>query len=310
MVSALSLHSIEMMRRRPQDIFDLHIGTTGEIARTAFVETFLENTDCGALLFMDADHTVPRDAAERLRSHDLPMVSAHYVRRSWPPYPVAYAPDESWPLRPYIDHPTTGLVEIGATGFGCLYVTREVVKAIQDTLEAEEPIVANYPYPERAGDWGRVGGDLRFCDKARQLGYKIYMDMNLSIGHVAWAPLGMKEFILAGRDRPFLDNYRQEAAKKLGGNQMDQATKEAIEARMVWHEREVTEAERKILVLRREILGLREEIVRREGAGKEDLELLKESRDTEIEPEVPLSSTEVPLRDITTGEDGNIEIIE
>lgn len=276
-VPALALHSIETMQRRSGDILDIHIGTTGEQARTAIMESFLKKKEYGALLFMDADHTVPKHTAERLRGHNLDMVSAHYVRRNFPPYPVAFAPDKSWPLHPMVRHPTTGLVEIGATGFGCLYVKRRVVEAVAATLRPGEPMVANYPFPEKQDSWARVGGDLRFCTKARDLGYKLYMDMDLQIGHMTWWPQDMREVISQGMDRPYLYVYRETAERKLRVNGMDIETQEAIRSHKSQYERKISEAQQEINELQGEIHELQNHVMIHRGGLIETQELLKQS---------------------------------
>ena len=134
------------------------------------------------LLQLDTDQTYPPDLIKRLLSHNLPIVSAK-VHRRYPPFdPILYrgpvekvepVPEEEWKQH--------GLVEVNATGAACMLVKTDVY------LDVEYPW---YEFVSRKE--GRdIGEDVYFCYKAREAGYKIFVDCSIQIGHLG--PFEMNE---------------------------------------------------------------------------------------------------------------------
>lgn len=132
--------SIQLIQRREGDSHLNFIrATKGYESRQAHITNFLE-TDFDYILFLDADHVFPRHTLERLRSHGLPFVSGFYVRRRYDLVaPVWYEPYRgvlpltiwSAPVEP------DSLYEIGASGWGCLLVHRDVITAVRSVCKGE-----------------------------------------------------------------------------------------------------------------------------------------------------------------------------
>lgn len=154
-------------------------GPTSNIAdiRNNMVEQALQN-DVTKFLQLDTDQTYPRDVIHRLLTHDLPIVAAK-VHRRYPPFdPILYRgesvdkliniPDEEW-------KGDRGIIEVSATGSGCILVDMNVYLDIE------------YPWYEHnvKKDGMTVGEDVGFCFKAREAGYKVYVDTSIQIGHLA-----------------------------------------------------------------------------------------------------------------------------
>ncbi len=146
--------SIQAIARRAGDEGPFFIrATKGYEARQMHLNKFMDSRH-GFLLLLDHDMTFPQDTLERLRSHGKPYVSGFYLRRQYKPIaPVWYRdnPRGLWPHEPYTDVPEgEGLVKLGASGWGCLLVHREVIEATREILKGEDEIIEDdmdiWPY--------------------------------------------------------------------------------------------------------------------------------------------------------------------
>jgi hypothetical protein len=149
--------SINNIARRSGDTFPVKIrATKGYDARQMHFNKWIYETNHPFMLLLDHDMVFPPDTLERLRSHEIPYVSGYYLRRRWNPVlPVHFDPQEhpyQWPMRPSIDVPERGkLIELGAGGWGCILVHREVALAMRDNvLKGEDWVIEDdmdiYPY--------------------------------------------------------------------------------------------------------------------------------------------------------------------
>lgn len=134
--------SIEKLQRRPGDSLPRPIrATKGFEARQLHFSSWLNETDLPFLLLLDHDMVFAPDTLERLRTHGRPYVSGFYLRRRYAPLaPVwfEYGARGAWPLTPWLDEPERGkLHKLGASGWGCLLIHREVVEAVGRQLKGE-----------------------------------------------------------------------------------------------------------------------------------------------------------------------------
>ena len=183
---------------------------------------------------MDHDQIFPDDALEKLRSHKLPYVTGYYLFRSKVLRPIwfEYQETPSWPQKPYYQKPEPGkLVKLGASGWGCLLVHREVILSVRELLKGEPEIIEDdcdiYPYDlkrilraiEMLDSHGEndairkdavqalkeeirplrvvkdaIGSDLRFPFYARLAGYTLYGDPDVRCGHLIDYPVHPNDF--------------------------------------------------------------------------------------------------------------------
>ena len=146
--------SIEKVQRRAGDSLITYVrATKGYEARQLHFNNFIEGKH-DFLFLMDADQIFPADALERLRSHKLPYISGYYLRRRHAPIlPVwyEYGPRGKWPMQPMTRDPERGkLTKLGASGWGCILVHREVVLAVEKLLKGEPFVIEDdmdlWPY--------------------------------------------------------------------------------------------------------------------------------------------------------------------
>ena len=171
---------------RDGDTKAIKMGTRGDMARMTMGEKFLAGT-WDAILLLDLDMIHPPDLLERLRAHEVDMVTAHYFRRHVEPMRSVVSlitDDDTWPYPTLIDIPDDGLHEIACTGFGCVLIKREVVEAVMRLLPLGSPPFSLGPMPEEANNEnGPFGSDYNFFIRARRLGYKLWLDASLESEH-------------------------------------------------------------------------------------------------------------------------------
>lgn len=207
--------SIHNIQRREGDTFPRFIrATKGYEAREMHINAFLNETDCAFILLLDHDQTFPPDTLEKLRSHKLPYVSGYYMRRRYNPIaPVWFKdnPDNVWPFEPFTDDPERGkLHKLGASGWGCVLIHRDVFTDMKPILKGEPFVIEDdmdvWPYdlakvikgneqlkPLR-GTKDPVGSDIRFPFFAKQAGYTLYGDPDVRCGHMLNYPLSPDDY--------------------------------------------------------------------------------------------------------------------
>ena len=147
--------SIEKITRRAGDSEVNFIrATKGYEARQTHLNNWYEKTEHPFILFLDADMLFPPDTLERLRGHKVPFVSGFYMRRTIRPVaPVWFEQGQPgvMPMRPLMAVlEKNKTYPIGASGWGCILLHRDVVTAMQPFLKGELEIIEDdmdiYPY--------------------------------------------------------------------------------------------------------------------------------------------------------------------
>jgi GT2 family glycosyltransferase len=151
--------------------------------RNFLVERFLARPDFTWLCFLDSDMTPPPATVVRLVSHNKDIVGATCFSRSGE-YLDTYN-DLSGEQAETNDD---GLREVASVGFGCVLVRRAVLAAMtQPFFSTDSPFA--------------LGEDVGFCVKARQLGFRVYLDTRLVVGHLHVLPID-EQNVTALRQQP------------------------------------------------------------------------------------------------------------
>ena len=159
--------SIQNIQTQTGDIGPVFIrATKGYEARQQHFNNWLTQTDCEYMLLLDGDMIFPKDTLEKLRAHNLPYVSGAYLRRTYAPaYPVWFEPfEDGFPLKPWTQKVEPNkLYKIGASGWGCILIHREVADAVEPLLKGEAFVIEDdmdlYPY-----DLSRIMNTLHILD--------------------------------------------------------------------------------------------------------------------------------------------------
>jgi hypothetical protein len=150
--------TIEAIERGRKDTPPLPIrATKGYEARQLHLNNWYENTKHPFMLLLDHDMKFPAHTLKRLRAHGLPYVSGLYMRRRYNPVaPVwfEYGEPGRMPMKPFVVVPQQNtLYRIGASGWGCILIHRDVVTATRKVLKGEPDILEDdmdvYPYDLR-----------------------------------------------------------------------------------------------------------------------------------------------------------------
>ena len=128
---------------------------------------------CSHILFIDSDMTFPQDMIQRLLAHDLDIVATNCARRRMPTGPTAKIGNKLV-YSTLDDH---GLQEVDTIGMGVMLIKADVFRKMSEPW---------FETPWRNDKRGYVGEDVFFCFKAKEIGYKIYIDHDVSreIGHI------------------------------------------------------------------------------------------------------------------------------
>ena len=187
------------------------------MARNALVHEFLK-TDCTELLFIDADVIVTPDDIMRLmaQSGNKDITAGAYPRR---------AKDAKFFADIYFDD--NGNLEFegslmrlkrAPTGFMLIqrHVIEQMVAAHPEWMYEKcpgEQMAAVFDFAIRDGKY--VGEDYLFCDRATQMGFTVYIDVDISLPHV-----GQDTFERNFREEvvmPLLENIYHSKLKVVNG---------------------------------------------------------------------------------------------
>ena len=110
------------------------------------------------------------------------MITGLYFKRNGTELPFIYdeldlptTDDNGKPVKhihEYVDYPADSIFPVKGCGFGCVLTTTKLLKSVWD---AYGPAFAPFPW---------AGEDIAFCHRVNQLGYQIYCDSNVTLGHI------------------------------------------------------------------------------------------------------------------------------
>lgn len=146
-------------------------------ARNQMAAAFMEK-GCDAALFVDCDMLFPPNGLDRMLAHDVDIIAADYRKRAAPFGKIG------WPL-PDVPEPESGLVERTALGLGFMLIRRRVFEAVP------KPWFARIYSGETEANKGVMTEDYYFCLKAREMGFKVWCDLDVTkeVMHIGEQPV-------------------------------------------------------------------------------------------------------------------------
>lgn len=122
------------------------------------------------VLWLDSDIMFPSTMLMDMMAQDKTIITGVIAARRHPFYPCVYI-SEGNKLKPVLDFDGK-LVKVDSCGFGAVLMKTEVLKNMFDEFKTCFQPILGY------------GEDLSFCVRAKKLGYEIYADPNIDIGHI------------------------------------------------------------------------------------------------------------------------------
>jgi hypothetical protein len=186
-VTAVFTHSLALLTKKcgeSNQKISLHMIMGSEVAmqRQQLADEAME-TKATHVLWLDSDMHFPSNVLQGLLSHNKDIIACNYSTRVKPHRPVAFKSENDLDARV---HSGTGIEKIWAIGMGCMLVKREVFESMDRPYFS---VSWNEDYT------GLMGEDIWFCNKAKQHGYDIWLEHDLSehIAHV-----GTREYTIKG----------------------------------------------------------------------------------------------------------------
>lgn len=174
--------SLATLRRVGNPVISFKVGSLVYTARNDLAKMALD-TEADFVFWLDSDMIFKPDTLDRMmvtmETKRLDFLSGLYFRRVTPYTPVLFKTlefDEEKQVCSWTDFKDEELpkdiFEVGGVGFGCVLMRTDVIFEVASK------------YGDMFGPLAGVGEDLSFCWRARQCGYKIYVDPSVSLGHV------------------------------------------------------------------------------------------------------------------------------
>jgi len=188
-------------------------------ARNRLVDEFLHNPDhaeCQWLWFCDTDMVFEPDLLHRMVARamqmDLKILGALCViLLAEGPVPTMFIPDDDAITKVLLDWQPDQVVELAATGTGCLLVHRSALQDMFDRSGGSKNCW--FGFDIRTGKSGiewALGEDVSFCLRAGEAGHKVYVDTTAQVGHhkgpKVWWPSATKEAPATLADRSSDEN--------------------------------------------------------------------------------------------------------
>ena len=179
-VPARFAQSLAMLRTNCQTVVGFQIGSLVWDSRTKLAQRAIQ-AEADYVLWLDSDMEFPPDLLERLMAtlenkEEADIVTGLYFRRVEPYSPVLFEKirlagiGANW--KEFSELPKEDVFEVEGCGFGAVLMPTDIIMAV--AAKNGDPF---WPI-------AHLGEDLAFCIRARELGYRIFCDQTIPIGHV------------------------------------------------------------------------------------------------------------------------------
>ena len=172
---------VQLVKRFPDADWALGFGTILSNNRTLLIHAAVK-AKASHILFIDSDMRFPPDALERLLSHKKDIVGVNYRQRTNDQYTARK--DGNF----ISSRERTGTEEVDTIGFGMVLID---ICIFTSSLRPMPSDCFAMNFDPSLGLF--AGEDVNFCNEARKLGYKIFVDHDLSkeIKHIGSVDLAI-----------------------------------------------------------------------------------------------------------------------
>lgn len=120
--------------------------------------------DCDYILFLDDDMRIPMHTIMLLLKRQVDIIGANCARREIPPRTNSKGFNDEIV---YTREGQTGIEKVKSVGTGVMLINTRVFKELPQPWFCEDPVK-------------KIGEDVWFCNQAREAGFDIYIDHDLS----------------------------------------------------------------------------------------------------------------------------------
>jgi hypothetical protein len=144
-----------------------------------------QNVDADYLLMIDCDQQFPFDALEKLIALDKDVAAGMYYKRPYPHYPLAY----EWTGKKDDVHRNITYIpekpfKVDSVGTGFMLISKRVLDGYTAEIQKEHGKPFSHKIYDDGAGGETIGEDTSFCMRMRDLGYEIWIDPSIEIGHV------------------------------------------------------------------------------------------------------------------------------
>ncbi len=163
--------------------FDDKGGSNLPRVRNRLVDAALES-GCKHLMFIDDDMVWQPDMVHNLWKHQYAIVSALTVRKQWPHFSGAVLMGEDG--KRTVAPEFKGVIEVDAVGTGFMLINMDVFRKLKRPWFAMPPLRED-----------TEGEDYFFCTNAKNEGYKVWVDCDVQVGHLAQHIVTYQDHLIA-----------------------------------------------------------------------------------------------------------------
>jgi hypothetical protein len=176
-------------------------------SRNGLVDAFLKMPH-DHFLWIDSDMLFPDYGVTRLLNADKDIIGGVYYKKMFPYDPLAFQLGEDGNFRTWFDYPKDKMFKCGAVATGFMLVKRKVMEAF--TPEVIKELSKPFDLGRNPNSGNEEGEDLAFCRRAQKLGFEVWCDPTIPLGHI-----GKKVYDKDLRDEAELYNlYRRQHSFK------------------------------------------------------------------------------------------------
>jgi len=197
MIPSAFFDSFIVMEKPPFTYLRTSSGNLDEM-RNAIVEDAF-TVGATHLMMMDTDQIYHHKTIPQLLSHKLPVVGTLVYRR-YPPFDPLMLKGKIGEYKSIAEWEPDSLVEVDATGTGCLLFEMDVFRRIPRPWFAFRKDLNGNP----------IGEDIGFCQDIRNAGFRIYVDTSVPAGHLSQMQITEGTWRLYSRLQEAKNRYREE----------------------------------------------------------------------------------------------------
>ena len=134
------------------------------------------------LMWIDTDIKFPADGVLKLMKHNLDIVGGVVYYKFKPYNPAIHTLDDEGFFVPKADFPQDKIFEVDGIGCAFVLIKKRVLQAF--TEEIRKDIGQPYDLATNPKTGLQDGEDLSFCRRVLHLGFKIYADPTIPLGHI------------------------------------------------------------------------------------------------------------------------------